>query len=141
MPDFSFPKKLRIRLQRDFDRLFARRVSVADQRLVVYGCENGLPYSRVAFSVPRKIGKAVRRNRWRRLLREAFRLSRHRLPQGFDYLLVARSGPMPHLKELQHSLIQLTWRLARRLAPCPPAETPSSCPDGSAGGDGSSPAA
>ncbi len=123
MGEFSFGRKFRIRRQRDFERIFARRISVADSRLVVYGCENRLPYPRLAVAVPRKIGKAVRRNRWRRLIREAFRLARKRLPRGVDLVVVARPGETPELNNIQASLVQLSWRVARKLKQCPPRES------------------
>ena len=42
-------------------------------------------------SVGRNLGGAVERNRVKRALREAFRDVADRLPQGHDYVLVARS--------------------------------------------------
>ncbi len=120
MGKYSFPRKFRIHFQRDFDRIFARRVSVADPVIIVYGCENGLPHPRLAISVPRKIGKAVRRNRWRRLIREAFRLQRHRLPAGVDLVVVARTPEAPQLEQIKQSLLNLSWRLVRKLQRCSP---------------------
>jgi ribonuclease P protein component len=120
MREFAFPRKYRLHLQRDFDRIFTRRISVADPRIIVYGCENGLDYSRLGISVPRKVGKSVRRNRWRRLIREAFRLQRKRLPKGIDFVVVARSSEPPHLNQLQESLLELAWRVSRKLQRCPP---------------------
>jgi ribonuclease P protein component len=47
------------------------------------------------------VGRAVRRNRAKRRLREIFRQQQHRLPSNCDLLLIARSGtttwPMPEL--------------------------------------------
>ena len=98
----------------DFQRVYNRRASAADGRLLVFAASNDLGYSRVGLSVSRKHGGAVVRNRWKRLLREAFRLCRTELPVGVDLVLIPRGGE-PELEGLKRSLVRLAGRAVRRL--------------------------
>src|SRR5438132_4115687 len=81
-----------LRRPTDFRRVYARRRSASDGWLIVYGCDNGLPYLRLGLSVSRKVGQATHRNRLKRLYREAFRLTRHQMPVGLDLVLVPRTS-------------------------------------------------
>ena len=113
---FRFRPHEHLRRPDDFRRVFERRRSVSDAWLIVYGCENGLPHLRLGLSVSRKVGPAVRRNRLRRLYREAFRLTRHSMPTGLDLVLIPRRPDDPPLEELKRSLPRLVAGLARKLA-------------------------
>ena len=63
--------------------------------LVVQGCANGLPHTRLGLSVSRRVGNAVLRNRWKRIIREAFRTQRDELPVGLDLVVRPRRGATP----------------------------------------------
>lgn len=52
---------------------------------------NDLPHSRFGFSVSRRIGKAAKRNRAKRLLREAVRLQLLDIAPGYDVVFIART--------------------------------------------------
>src|SRR6266446_6900948 len=97
MGSFTFRKTEHLRRPSDFRRVYARKRSASDDWLIVYGCENGLDYLRLGFSVSRKAGPAVFRNRLRRLYREAFRLTRGTLPTGLDLIIIPRSSKEPSL--------------------------------------------
>src|SRR5258708_31170817 len=98
---FRFRKHEHLRRPKDFRRVYDRRRSVSDGWLIVYACENGLPYCRLGLSVSRKVGKAHHRNRLRRLYREAFRLSRPEMPAGLDLILIPRRPDQPTLEALR----------------------------------------
>ena len=99
----------------DFQAAYDRRRSAADNTLVVYARENGLPHSRVGLSVSRKFGTAVRRNRIRRLMREAFRLTKDDLPKGFDFVLIPRPLDDYSLESIQASLVKLVRQAVRKI--------------------------
>jgi ribonuclease P protein component len=86
----------RLRHRADFLRVAASRWKYATPGLVVQMRpreDMSSPAARVGFTVTRKVGNAVIRNRARRRLREAARaaLPAAALP-GYDYVLIARSG-------------------------------------------------
>lgn len=114
-PSFRYRPHEHLKGREDFKRVYGRKRSVADDWLIIYGCENDLPYLRLGLSVSRKVGKAHHRNRIRRLYREAFRLTKHELPVGIDLILIPRKRDEPELKQLQESLRKLLPRLERKL--------------------------
>lgn len=71
---------------------------------------NGLAQNRYGFIVTKHTGKAVVRNRIRRLLRESVRQLHPRLQTGFDIVLVTRSGtegqPLAALKAAVEELFR-----------------------------------
>ncbi len=115
MTDATYPKQCRLLDTTQYRRVFQRRLSVANNILVVHGCENDLPYMRLGLSVSRKVGNAVVRNRWKRLIRESFRVHIRFLPEGVDIVVLPRRGMKPGLEEVQQSLCALVDRLLHRL--------------------------
>ena len=111
----GFPKRSRLLRGAEFDRVFRRRCRASDGVLLVYGCENGLEHPRLGLVVSRKVGGAVRRNRWKRLLREAFRACHERLPVGVDLAVIPQYKDEPQLDAVQKSLLRLAKRVAAKL--------------------------
>ncbi len=114
MTDQRFPPCCRLRRGVDFRRVYARKQIASDGRMTIYGCENDLGYARLGLSVSTRVGPAVVRNRWKRLLREAFRLNRLELPAGVDFVVIPRAGSQPELHSLSDSLLRLAKRAAAK---------------------------
>ena len=74
-----------------FRRLYQRGKSSAGRCVVVYCRKNGLSYNRLGITAGTKVGHAVVRNRIRRRIREAYRLSESEYRRGYDIVVVART--------------------------------------------------
>jgi ribonuclease P protein component len=115
MTDQRFLPCYRLRRGADFRRVYARKRSASDGRLVLYACENNLAFPRLGLSVSVRVGPAVVRNRWKRLLREAFRLRRTELPAGVDIIAIPRGARAPELISLGESLVRLANQAGGKL--------------------------
>ena len=107
----KFPRSSRLLTAQQFDRVFQRRKSRSDKFIVVYACENDVGRPRLGLVVSRKCGNSVRRGRWKRCLREAFRLSQRELPPGFDLVVIPRPQVEPQTPVLRESLVRLAGEL------------------------------
>ena len=77
--------------------------------VVMKSLPNGLSISRYGFTVSRRVGKAVVRNRVRRLMREIMRLVP--LKPGWDIILIARpTADTVNYKMLRQSILPLLSR-------------------------------
>ncbi|SMC00200.1 ribonuclease P protein component [Thermanaeromonas toyohensis ToBE] len=90
------PAARRITQAAEFRRVYRQGRRVGSRALVLYFRPNGGKLTRFGFSVSKRIGRSVVRNRCKRLLREACRRQLKLFRPGFDIVLVAREG----IKEL-----------------------------------------
>ena len=83
-------KRFRLRKNSDFQRVYKKGRSWAHPLVVLCALRNDLGYSRFGFSVSKRVGGAVGRNRARRLMREATRLRQVMIADGWDVVIIAR---------------------------------------------------
>lgn len=123
MARHTFPKRRRVRGRLEFSAVFDARVKHARGPLVVYARATDHAGPRLGLSVGRRVGTAPRRNRIKRLLREAFRLMQHDFPRPYDWVIVVRPHEPLILAEYQrllsHTMVRLQKEWERRSEAAP----------------------
>lgn len=112
----TLPRSRRLSGRLAFRRVFDEGAKATRGPITAYLLANGLNFSRLGLTVPRHVGTAVRRNRIKRLLREAFRHLQHDFAVGCDFVIVVRKhNPLP-LAEYQRILSALLIRAHAQIA-------------------------
>jgi len=104
-PSYKFPQSMRIRRKRDFDAIFASGSRMTAGGLTIITKKNLHSHPRLGISVPKSYGSAVARNRIKRRIREAFRLTQHALAR-VDILCIPRRGLEVSVEQLKKILIR-----------------------------------
>ena len=80
----------RLKSEADVQRVWQQGSTWAHPLVILRARANGLTQTRAAFVVSKKVGKAVARNRAKRLMREATRELFPRIASGYDLVLIGR---------------------------------------------------
>ena len=137
-PSFSMPHSRRLHGKEDFARVFDGKMRKSSGPIVFWAIPNELGYPRMGLSVSRRVGNAVKRNRIKRMLREAFRTTQHEWPhkleqeqaqqqtqaqkqmQGYDMVLAVRGHEPVTLEDYQFifrqamTAVHQQWEKRRR---------------------------
>ncbi|MBI4777657.1 ribonuclease P protein component [Candidatus Desantisbacteria bacterium] len=101
--DYGLPKTQRLLQLSEFNAVYSRGIAYHHRFFVLFvlkvapspettlgQTQGSAPTRRVGIVAGKKVGGAVRRNRAKRLLREAYRLNKNKFIQGLDIVLVAK---------------------------------------------------
>lgn len=93
---FSFPKKARLRTSFEFKKLAKEGVSSVGKYIILSQRHNNWGMqARVGITVSRRFGKAHKRNRFKRQVREAFRQIAPQLPPTLEVHVLPKRGVPP----------------------------------------------
>ncbi len=109
---FSFPRTDRLTSRRQFTTVYERGRRVRGKVVTVFGLGNRLGHCRVGFTVTRKLGNAVARNRIRRILREIYRVNRLSSQGSLDIVVNAHASILDHPRpEIERDVVRCIKRL------------------------------
>jgi len=108
----TFPKTERIQHGWQFRRLYDTGRCQKGRLLVLYTLAATEGRRRLGVVTSRRIGNAVARNRARRLLREAYRLNKHKLQDHLELAMIARTAIHDaSLRDIETEMLSL-WQRA-----------------------------
>ncbi len=106
---------MRLRRQHEFDAVYRGTHYAGDGVLVIRAVRNEFQHTRLGLSVSKKVGNAVVRNRWKRLIRESFRQQRSIIAGGMDIVVRPKKGAVADYEAVFESLRKLCQRMDRKL--------------------------
>ncbi len=117
MPELThrFPKSMRLTHAREYQRAYELNARKHAGPLVVFGYPAGLDHPRLGLAASRRVGNAVKRNRIKRRLREAFRLEQSELPP-IDLVVRVRPHDALSVEEYRRWLLGAAQRVHRKLS-------------------------
>ena len=89
-PTFTLKRNERINKKADFGKIYKEGVGLTNPYFVVLYIKNGLPFTRLAISIKKKFGKAHKRNKLKRIIKEIFRKNKQTVSICCDILIIPR---------------------------------------------------
>ena len=111
--NFYFKKHERLRKRVEFQAVFDNKLSKADKFIILYIKPNKFKYTRLGIVIGKKSGNSVKRNRFKRIVREAFRKIKSLIPENLDILVLPRKPLEISLKsqDIEKSFVDLLQKL------------------------------
>lgn len=113
-----FERGDRLTRQEEFRRVFDRPRRLNHDAWVTLVRSNDLGRPRLGLAISRRsVSTAVARNRVKRVVRESFRLNRHRLG-AYDIVVLARPGMARRSNDALRAGLEQDWKAIKRCNDC-----------------------
>lgn len=96
----------------EFDNIIHHGKYVKNNEFIIYYIDNNKEYSRFGISVGKKIGNAVTRNYYKRVIRNICDKSKNLYSNGKDYIIIVRKGlTILNFQDINSSFIDLIKKI------------------------------
>lgn len=101
-----------VKNNRDFDNIIKKGKYIKNDEYVIYYIENDKNNSRFGISVSKKIGNAVKRNYYKRIIRNICHKNKNLYSNGKDYIIIMRKGlTLLNFNEANNSFVDLIKKI------------------------------
>lgn len=101
-------KIYRLRSNMEFKKTYKGGKNYWNRNFILYVRKNGLDYSRVGYSITKKIGNSVVRNKIRRRMKEVYRLNFHNIKGGYDLIFIPKRNVVDiSYKEIESAILHI----------------------------------
>ncbi len=83
-------KTISLNKNSEFKKIYRIGKTIVNKYLVIYYKRNNQGINRLGITINKKVGKAVVRNRIKRLIKENYRLMEDNIKEGYDIIIVSR---------------------------------------------------
>ncbi len=118
---FSFPKTYRLLKRQHYNYVARKGLKFSGRWICLDVLPNGQAHCKIGITVTKRYGDAVARNRFKRLVREAFRLSVANfstifaLANSYDLIVRPRTqAQQANMYDIQHEMVQLLQQAINR---------------------------
>lgn len=95
-------KQFRLRKNIEFKKIYKYGKNYWNRNFILYIRKNKLNETRVGFTISKKIGNAVTRNKIRRRMKEAYRLNFEKIKPGYDLIFI----PKKHIVDIPYNELE-----------------------------------
>jgi ribonuclease P protein component len=105
-------KAVPIRKNYEFLRIYKKGRFYVGKFIILYCLANNLNINRIGITASKKVGKSVKRNRIRRLIKENYRMYEDYIKEGYDCVFVVRNNDvLPVFTEIKREMKFLLKKL------------------------------
>lgn len=100
--------KYRIKDNLEFENIINKGSKKSNSYFVIYYKERKLLFSRFGVSLSKKFGNAVKRNKYKRILREIIRNNQKKFENNYDYIIIMKKKcEFLNYKDIESKLLSL----------------------------------